>query len=90
MSSAPILRVASTRATASPILLFGVLAPAVMPTRIDPDGESHPDVSVSPFRAASQWRTVPRSGSMHVASSTWYVGTLVAQIAASEIVLLEL
>ncbi len=34
-------RIAKTRATASPILLFGVLAPAVMPMRSGPVSGSH-------------------------------------------------
>ena len=40
-------RVAKTRATASPILLLGVLAPAVRPTRTGPAAGSQPSRSVT-------------------------------------------
>src|SRR5581483_11244216 len=62
-------RVANTRATASPILLFGVLAPAVIPTRTEPPG-SHPAVSISSCAPAGRCRMMPVSTSRQLASST--------------------
>src|SRR5580704_4192664 len=56
-------RVANTRATASPILLFGVLAPAVSPRRTGRSNGSQPGVSISSCAPAGRWRMVPRSTS---------------------------
>ena len=47
-------RVARTRATTSPILLFGVLAPAVMPTRTGPAGSQLTASASSCFTAATR------------------------------------
>src|SRR5581483_7282947 len=59
----------TSRATASPILLFGVLAPAVIPTRTEPPG-SHPAVSISSCAPAGRCRMMPVSTSRQLASST--------------------
>ncbi len=82
-------RAAAIRSIVSPILLFGVEAPAVTPMVTCPAG-SHPARRCSSVAPAGRNRIAPASGSMQVASSMWYVGTRSWQIAARCVVLLEL
>src|SRR6476646_7082099 len=62
--SAAIPRVRKILATASPILLLGVEAPAVTPIRTGPLSNIHPAVSTSAFEPSGRWRMVPLSGSI--------------------------
>jgi len=62
--------VAKILATASPILLLGVLAPAVTPIRTGPLSGSHSETSTSDFVPSGRCRIVPDPGSIAAASST--------------------
>jgi len=61
-------REAAIRSIVSPILLFGVDAPAVTPIVRGPGG-NHPVADRSSFAPAGRNRIVPASGSMQLASS---------------------
>src|SRR5512143_733768 len=82
-------RIAAIRSTVSPILLFGVEAPAVMPMRTGPCS-SHASRRASSRCPTGRYRMLPVCGSMQSASSMWKVGTRDAQMAARCVVLLEL
>src|ERR1700680_119086 len=82
--------VAKIRPTASPILLLGVLAPAVTPTLTGPALGIQSADAVSSLAPRGRWRIVREAGSISSASSTWKVRTVSEQRAASDIVLLEL
>src|SRR5690606_18555121 len=82
-------RVRNMRPLVPPILLFGVLAPAVTPTRVVPCGSQSVATTGSPPPIGRYWM-VPFSGSIPCASSTWYVGITREQMDASDMVLLEL
>ena len=62
-------RLANIRATVSAILLFGVLAPAVIPTAQVPTPEATPRVAASSRPWLTRCRITRVSGSMHDASS---------------------
>src|SRR6266699_1349318 len=82
-------RDAAMRSTVSPILLFGVDAPAVTPTVSGP-AESHPGTHRPSVAPTGRNRIVPATGSMQLASAMWEVGALSWQIAARCVGLLEL
>src|SRR2546426_657638 len=67
-------RRAAMLATTSPILLFGVEAPAVSPTVAGPSG-SQSLVVISAEAPNGLWR-VDSAPMMHEASWMWWVGTL--------------
>src|SRR2546426_12802221 len=67
-------RRAAMLATTSPILLFGVEAPAVSPTVAGPSG-SQSLVVISAEAPNGLWR-IDSAPLMHEASSMWEVGTL--------------
>src|SRR5258706_2023605 len=66
--------VAKIRPTASPILLLGVLAPAVTPILTGPVLGIQSADAVSSLPPRGRWRIAPEAGSISSASSPWEGG----------------
>src|SRR5258706_10274651 len=81
--------VAKIRPTASPILLLGVLAPAVTPILTGPVPGIQSADAVSSLPPRGRWRIAPEAGSMVSASSTWEGGGSFKQRSAQGHVVVE-